>query len=87
MGLGKNLSTEQLAAVTSLCKAGHSNQEISNITGVSHRSVCRWTKVFRESPDGTIPLQKKKPGKAPKTDRRALNIIKRQLDNNPRLSA
>ena len=87
MGLGKNLSTEQLAAVTSLCKAGHSNQEISNLTGVSLRSVQRWTKVFRESPDGTIPLQKKQPGKPKKTDRRALNIIKRQLDNNPRLSA
>ena len=41
MGLGKNLSTEQLAAVTSLYKAEHSNQEISNLTGVSLRSMQR----------------------------------------------
>ena len=87
MGLGKNLSTEQLAAVTSLCKAGHCNKEISMLTGVSLRSVQRWTKVFRDSPDGELPLQKKPPGRPRKTDKRALNIVKRQLDSNPRMTA
>ena len=61
MGLGKNLSTEQLAAVTSLYKAEHSNQEISNLTGVNFRSVQQCVKVFLESSDGAIPLQKKPP--------------------------
>ena len=66
MGLGKNLSTEQLTAVTSLYKAEHSNQEISNFTGDNLRSFQRWAKVFRDSSDGTLPLQKKPPGKAKK---------------------
>ena len=41
MGLGKNLLTEQLAAVVSLCKAEQFNQEISNIIGDNLRSVQR----------------------------------------------
>ena len=66
MGLGKNLLTEQLAAVTRLCKAEHSNQEISSFTGVNLRSFQQCAKVFRESSDGPIPLQKKPPVKAKK---------------------
>ena len=65
--------TEQLAAVVSLCKAEHFNQEISNFIGDNLRSVqrsavhrCaapRWAKVARDS-DGTLSLQNKPPSKA-----------------------
>ena len=66
MGLGKNLLTEQLAAVVSLCKAEHSNQDISNFIGDNLRSFQRWAKVACDSSDGTLPLQNKPPGKAKK---------------------
>ena len=35
MGKMRNLSQEQIAAVTSLCKASHSNKEIHNLAGTS----------------------------------------------------
>ena len=35
MGKMRDLSQEQIAAVTSLCKASHSNKEIHNLAGTS----------------------------------------------------
>ena len=61
MWLRKNLLTEQLAAVVSLCKAEHSNQEISNFIGDNLRSFQRWAKVTRDSSDRTLQLQNKLP--------------------------
>ena len=54
MGRGRSLSPEQIAAVTSMCQAGHSNKEIHHLTGISLRSVQPWTRVFWQSPDGDI---------------------------------
>ena len=87
MGCSKHLFLEQIAAVTILCHAGHSNKEIHNLTGVSLRSVQRWTRLFRESPDGDIPLQKKSTGRPRKSGPRTSRIIKRQLDINPQMTA
>ena len=41
MGGGKDLTKDQIAAITSLSLAGKSNKEISIISGVSLRSVQR----------------------------------------------
>ena len=87
MGSSKHLSLAQIAAATSQCHAGHSNKEIHNLTGVSLRSVQRWTRLFRESPDGDIPLQKKFTGRPRKSGPRTSRIIKRQLDINPQMTA
>ena len=46
MGRDKNLISENIAAITSLVKAGQSNKEIANITRVSLLSVQKWTKNF-----------------------------------------
>ena len=35
VGRVRNLSQEQIAAVSSLCQAGHSNKEIHHLTGIS----------------------------------------------------
>lgn len=59
MGKVKELTSEQITAITSLCKAGKSNKEIASITGVSLRSVQRWTKKFRDCGNTDPPLPKK----------------------------
>ena len=56
MGLCKHLTSYQVPAVTFLCKAGHSNHEITELTGVS-KSSCS-----EDWPDGDVTLQKKPPG-------------------------
>ena len=61
MGKGKNLKADQIAVITALYQAGHTNPEISTQTGIYLRTVQVWTKKFRESPDGDVPLQKKPP--------------------------
>ena len=58
MGKGKNLKAGQIAVITSLYQAGHTNPEISTQTGIYLRTVQVWTKKFRESQDGDVPLQK-----------------------------
>ena len=86
MGLGSNLKSDQIAAITALCQAGHSNKEICTITGVSKRSVQRWTKKFRDSLTGEVQLQGKTTGRPRKFGPRTLNITKRQVDLEPSLS-
>ena len=87
MGKGKQLKPDQIAAITALCKAGLSNTDICTQTGISSRSVQRWTKKFRESPNGEVALQKKPPGKPRKIGPRTLNILKRQVDKEPCVTA
>ena len=50
MGLGSNLTSYQVAAITFLCKAGPSKCEITELTGVSKRSGQRWTKKLKGRP-------------------------------------
>ncbi|CAL4078146.1 unnamed protein product, partial [Meganyctiphanes norvegica] len=52
----------KVVAITFLCKAGHSNSEITDLTGVSKCCAQRWTKKFKDSPDADLTLQKKPPG-------------------------
>ena len=87
MGRGKNLRSDQIAQITCLCQAKHSNKEIGAITGISSRSIQRWTKKFRESTDGDVPLQRKSKGKPKLLSPRTLKMIKRQVDENPTLTA
>jgi len=87
MGGGKHLKSDQIAAITALCKEGKSNTEISNTTGISLRSVQRWTTKFHDCGDTDPPLQKKQPGKPQKTSKRTLNVLRRQVDSQPRITA
>ena len=61
MGKGKNLKVDQIAVITVLYKAGHTNPEINTQTGINIRTVQQWTKRFCESSDGEVQLQKKPP--------------------------
>lgn len=84
---GKDLRTDEIAVITSLYKAGKSNKEISVISGIKLRTVQTWTKKIKDSGTTDPPTHKKRPGKARLTSLRALRIIKRELETNPRLSA
>ena len=86
MGKASNLRPDQIAAITALCKADHDNKYISEITGISLRSVQRWTKKFKDSVDGNVHLQKKPPGRPRKLSPYTLNLLKRVVDNEPSIT-
>ena len=87
MGKARNLQPHQIGALTALCKAGHPNKYIADSTGISLRSVQRWTKKFRESLDDNVSLQKKSTGRPRKLKQHSLNLIKRIVDNEPSITA
>ena len=87
MGGGKDLTQDQIAAITSLSLVGKSNKEISIISGVSLRSVQRWTKKKREAGDADVPLHKKRPGRPRKNSQRTLKLLQRQVELEPRITA
>ena len=87
MGRNADLSKETLTHIHTLYKAKYSVKEICEATGVSKRSVQRWTRRCGETKDGGVPTQLKKPGRSYKISDKALNIIRRELKTCPTLSA
>ena len=81
------MTEDQIAAITSLSLVGKSNKEISIISGVSLRSVQRWTKKKREVGDAEVPLHKKRPGRPRKNSQRTLKLLQRQVEQEPRITA
>ena len=84
---GPNLKPDQIAAITSLYQARHSNLEICALTGINERTVRTWTRKFRDAPDGEMQLQRKSTGRPREVGPRTLDIIRRQVDITPTLSA
>lgn len=80
-------TSDDISAIVALLNGGHSNQEISNITGVKLRTVQRWVKRYRDGGEVLTPTHRKRVGMTRKTSARTLNIIKRQTDCNPRVTA
>ncbi|KAG7177742.1 putative Transposable element Tcb1 transposase-like 9, partial [Homarus americanus] len=78
---------DQIVAITALHKAGKSNADIAEETYVSLRQVQRWVKRYRENGGALVPTKKKSTGRPRKTSLRALNIVKKQLEDNHRVSA
>ena len=58
MGVEKEVKEADLAVIATLYHCGKSNKEISQESGVSSRSVQRWTKRFREAGSDEIPTTK-----------------------------
>ncbi|KAG0716278.1 Transposable element Tcb1 transposase [Chionoecetes opilio] len=87
MGRGKELTKEQIAAISSLILVGKDNKEISAITGLALRSVQRWTKKCKDAGESDPPLRKKRTGKARLTSQRTLKVLQCQVDLEPRISA
>ena len=68
-------------------KEGKSNRYIAERIGVAVRTAQLWTKKIREAGDGPLPTHKKRPGKKMLLSNRTLNVIKRQVESNPTLTA
>ena len=85
---GKNLKDSDIGGIASLCKAGHPNRYISDLTGISLRTVQHWTKTFRDNDFKEIePLHKKYLGKQPKVGKMTIALLKREVDKSPRITA
>ena len=81
------LKEYQIAAIGALFKAGHSVNFIVGQTKLARRTVYRWVQKFRESPNSEIVLHKPLPGRPRLTLPRTLNILKRQVEADPTLTA
>ena len=85
VGQWDKLTKDQIAVVNSLRVKG--NKEILAITGSALRSVKSWMKRCRDAVDTDLSLQNKRTGKACLTSHRILEVLQRQLDLEPRISA
>ena len=70
MADAKDLTSEQIAVISSLYKAGKANKDISRISRVKLRSVQRWTKKMKDNGNSDTPARKKRPGRARVTSSR-----------------
>lgn len=87
MGRNPDLSKETLTRIHTLHKAGYSIKQICEETKVTKRSVQRWVKTFREAVNSSVYVEKKRPGPSYKLSSKTLHVIKRQLANDPTLTA
>ena len=87
MGDKKDLTKEQIKVIVSLHKAERPVREIARIVGVMRRCVQKWRRKFRMGGEVVTPQQKKRPGRVRKTSSRTLNVVKRQVDACPQITA
>lgn len=66
---------------------GKGNKEIADITGVTLYSVQHWTKKCKDTGGVVPPFSEKKTGRPHITSMRTLKVLKRQVDNEPRIGA
>ncbi|KAK3891636.1 hypothetical protein Pcinc_004483 [Petrolisthes cinctipes] len=83
----KHSTKEQLASIVSPHKSGQSVKEISRIVGLAERPIQKWIKRYTDGDDDRIPDYGSRSGRPRKTNERTLNIIRRQVEVNPRSSA
>ncbi|KAG0713990.1 hypothetical protein GWK47_014976 [Chionoecetes opilio] len=86
MGRYRPVTSDDISAISSLHKAGHSVKDIAKNTGVSVRSVSRWVQQISNSGDDDLPRKRLPPGRPRKTHPRTLNIFKRDVDKCPSIS-
>ncbi|KAG0717578.1 hypothetical protein GWK47_054126 [Chionoecetes opilio] len=87
MGGKKDLTKDQIKVIVSLHKAERPFEEIAKIVGVTRRCVQKWVKKFRDDGGVATPEHKNRPGRERKTSQRTLNVMKRQVDAQPQITA
>lgn len=87
MGKNKLLSSEKIAQIIALHKANVQTKEIADVIGISERSVQRWVKSFKDGGSKEVPKHLPRTHPRRKIGPRTLNLIKRQVESNPRLTA
>ena len=87
--MGKNTHLEQdtIAQIIALKESGMQTKYIVSQLGVSGHSVRRWVAKFNQRGSKDTPTNERRPGIKKKTSNRCKNMVKRQLENNPRLTA
>ena len=83
----QTLSRDNIAAITTLHKAGHTTWAICNQTGVKCPPFKREVKRVTELGDSKITTEKKMPGNTRKTFLRTLRVVHRVAESNPRVLA
>lgn len=83
----KELSSGTIARIIALKEAGHQTKEISELVSVAKSTVRKWVARKREENGGTTPKKKPRPGRPRKTSSRAVNVVKRALESEPRITA
>lgn len=83
----KELSSETIAQIIALKDGGHQTKEISELVGVAKSTVRKWCARFRAENSGNTPTQKPRSGRPRKTSARSVNVLKRTLEGNPRVTA
>lgn len=83
----KELTSETIAQIIALKEAGHQTKEISELVGVSKSSVRKWVARYREDASGLPPSRKARSGRPRKTSNRAVNVVKRAVEADPRVTA
>lgn len=86
MAAGREMESEDIAAVAALIKWGRATRRLLLML-VKLCTVQHWTKKKHKhvTSDPGLPTHNKHPGMKPKILPRALQIIKRQLESNPKL--
>lgn len=76
-----------ITSMIDLHNAGHSHKEISQLKGISLRSVYRWIGRYQEKGSTTLPTPKPRSGRPSKISKRTSRVIHRQLKAKPSLTA
>ena len=87
MGPRKLLNSSQIAVICALAKENKTNKEIAAHTALPLRTVQRWTLKFRSGGGVKDPPPHKPAGPKPKLSQRTLNVIRRQLEVEPRITS
>ena len=87
MGKNTHITQETIAQIVALSVSGLQTKEIVSQIGVSARTVRRWVAKFHNRGGEDAPTHKRRPGPSKKTNERCRNILKRQLEGNPRITA
>lgn len=83
----RQTTKEDVRAVIALFNKGHSMREISAETGVCLRSVQRLTQQYRDTGCQSLPSAKPKTGRRKMINPRTVNVLKRQVDTHPSITA
>lgn len=83
----KLLSEPQIPAIFALVKENKSDKEIVRSTGISLRSVQRWTRLYHERGRDVAPPPYKQVGRKCSVSQRTLNFMGRQIEVQPRATS
>ena len=87
MGKNSQLPQDKIALIVALKESGLQTKDIVAQLGVSERSVRRWVAKFYTSGKKDTSTHERRPERKKKTNDRCRNIVKQQLELNPRTTA